>query len=99
MERSKFSEAPMAFILASGRSVRHPPGLANDNAFEKSFNRKVWVECRNAAWFRSLDDPRSKCEALRRDNNEHGRHSPVNDDCPIEFINALGNMAGTVPDW
>jgi putative transposase len=46
------------------------PGKPTDNAFAESFNGKVRAECLNTAWFLSLDDARSKCEAWRRDYNE-----------------------------
>jgi transposase InsO family protein len=61
------------------------PGKPTDNAFAESFNGKVRAECLNTAWFLSLDDARSKCEAWRRDYNEERPHSAIGDKCPIEL--------------
>ena len=66
------------------------PGKPTDNAFAESFNGKVRAECLNTAWFMSLDDARSKCEAWRRDYNEHRPHSAIGDKCPIELMNGAG---------
>jgi hypothetical protein len=38
----------------------------------------------------SLDDARSKCEAWRRDYNEHRPHSAIGDKCPIDLMNGAG---------
>lgn len=66
------------------------PGKPTDNAFAESFNGKVRAECLNTAWFLSLDDARSKCEAWRRDYNEQRPHSAIGDKCPIELMNGAG---------
>ena len=63
------------------------PGKPTDNAFIESFNGK---ECLNAHWFMSLDDAVQKCEAWRRDYNEHRPHSAIGDKCPIELMNGAG---------
>ena len=61
-----------------------------DNAFAESFNGKVRAECLNTAWFMSLDDARSKCEAWRRDYNEERPHSAIGGKCPIELKIGVG---------
>jgi len=66
------------------------PGKPTDNAFAESFNGKVRAECLNTAWFMSLDDARSKCEAWRRDYNEHRPHSAIGDKCPTVLMNGAG---------
>ena len=66
------------------------PGKPTDNAFAESFNGKVRAECLNTAWFMSLDDARSKCEAWRKDYNEHRPHSAIGDKCPIDLMNGAG---------
>lgn len=66
------------------------PGKPTDNAFAESFNGKVRAECLNTAWFMSLADARSKCEAWRRDYNEHRPHSGIGDKCPIDLMNGAG---------
>ena len=62
------------------------PGKPTDNAFAESFNGKVRAECLNTAWFMSLDDARSKCEAWRRDYNEVRPHSAIGNKPPITLI-------------
>lgn len=62
------------------------PGKPTDNAFAESFNGKVRAECLNTAWFMSLDDARSKCEAWRRDYNEERPHSSIGNKCPMELM-------------
>ena len=66
------------------------PGKPTDNAFIESFNGKFRAECLNAHWFMSLDDAVQKCEAWRRDYNEHRPHSAIGDKCPIELMNGAG---------
>lgn len=66
------------------------PGKPTDNAFAEPSNGKVRTECLNTACFMSLDDARSKCEAWRRDYNEHRPHSAIGDKCPIELMNGAG---------
>lgn len=53
------------------------PGKPTDNAFAEAFNGRVRAECLNAYWFLSLDNTRVKCEAWRRDYNEHRPHSSL----------------------
>ncbi|GAA0661737.1 putative transposase [Sphingomonas insulae] len=60
------------------------PGKPTDNAFAEAFNGRVRAECLNAYWFLSLDDARVKCEAWRRDYNEHRPHSSLGNQTPME---------------
>lgn len=55
-----------------------------------AFNRKGRSRCLNSAWFMSLDDARSKCEAWRSGYNEQRHHSAVGDKYPIELMNGAG---------
>ena len=71
---SRFSPAldpRFAYRAADVVETLDRAGKPTDNAFAESFNGKVRAECLNTAWFMSLDDARSKCEAWRRDYNEH----------------------------
>ncbi|RSV10480.1 transposase, partial [Sphingomonas sp. ABOLF] len=60
------------------------PGKPTENAFAEAFNGRVRAECLNAYWFLSLDDARVKCEAWRRDYNEHRPHSSLGNQTPME---------------
>ena len=60
------------------------PGKPTDNAFAEAFNGRVRAECLNTYWFLSLDDARVKCEAWRRDYNEHRPHSSLGNQTPME---------------
>ncbi len=60
------------------------PGKPTDNAFAEAFNGRVRAECLNAYWFLSLDDARVKCEAWRRDYNDHRPHSSLGNQTPME---------------
>ena len=62
------------------------PGKPTDNAFIESLNGKFRAECLNANWFLSLDEAQRKCEAWRRDYNEHRPHSSIGDKCPAELM-------------
>lgn len=67
-------------------------GTPTDDTFAESFNGKVPAECLNTAWFMSLDDARSECEARCRDYN--GTASPQRDrrqapDCAHERRRAI----------
>ena len=66
------------------------PGKPTDNAFAEAFNGRVGAECLNAYWFLSLDDARVKCEAWRRDYNEHRPHSSLGNQTPMERAFASG---------
>ena len=59
-------------------------GKPTGNAFAEAFNGRVRAECLNAYWFLSLDDARVKCEAWRRDYNEHRPHSALGNQTPME---------------
>lgn len=66
-------QAPTTIGAACNLSQMAP----TDNAFAEAFNGCVRAECLNADWFLSLDDARAKCEAWRRDYNEHRPHSSL----------------------
>lgn len=66
------------------------PGKPTDNAFSESFNGKVRAECLNTAWFLSLEEARSKCEAWRIDYNEVRPHSAIGWNTPAEHALASG---------
>ena len=67
------------------------PGRPIDNAFIESLNGKFRAECLNANWFLSLDEAREKCEAWRRDYNEHRPHSAIGNAMPIRLHLEAGN--------
>ena len=62
----------------------------HDGDFAEAFNGRVGAECLNAYWFLSLDDARVKCEAWRRDYNEHRPHSSLGNQTPMERAFASG---------
>jgi putative transposase len=66
------------------------PGKLTDNAFVESFNGKFRAECLNQAWFLSLEDARSTCEAWRVDYNEVRPHSAISQKTPAELARASG---------
>ena len=68
------------------------PGKPTDNAFIESLNGKFRAECLNANWFLGLDEARAKCEAWRRDYNEHRPHSAIGNEVPIRLHLAAGNL-------
>ncbi len=61
------------------------PGKPIQSALIESFNGKFRDECLNEHWFVSLQDPREKIEAWRRDYNEVRPHSALGNRTPHEF--------------
>ncbi len=66
------------------------PGKPTDNAFVESFNGKFRAECLNQAWFLSLEDARSTCEAWRIEYNELRPHSAIGQKTPADMARASG---------
>lgn len=71
------------------------PGKPTDNALVESFNGKVTAECLNQAWFLSLEDARSTCEAWRIAYNRLRPHSAIGQKNPAEHARASGQACLT----
>lgn len=61
------------------------PGKPTDNGLVESFNGRLRDECLDTHWFLSLEDARTKIEALRRDYNASRPHSTLWHLTPQEF--------------
>ena len=72
------------------------PGKPTDNAYIESLNGKFRAECLNANWFMSLDEAQRKCEAWRREYNEHRPHSAIGQQVPIQLHLPSGKSSQSV---
>ncbi len=73
---------------AHRRGVRVPfirPGKPVENACRESFTGKLRDEWLNENWFVTMEDPRSRIEAWRLDNNEVRPYSGLDNLTPSEF--------------
>jgi putative transposase len=62
------------------------PGKPTDNAYAKSFNARVRLECLGQHWFMDLDDACKKVEDWRNAYNEVRPHSGIGDRTPMSLI-------------
>ena len=72
------------------------PGRPTDNAYAKSYNAIVRMECLGQHWFLSLDDARQKLEPWRREYNEVRPHGAIGDRPPMAMLSWPGTASRAV---
>jgi putative transposase len=61
------------------------PGKPTDNCFIETFNRSFRDECLSVRWFETIDEPKAKIEAWRKEYNESRPHKALGELMPSEL--------------
>jgi putative transposase len=70
--------------------IHTQPGRPMQNGHVESFHGRLRDECRNANWFRTLNDARRTLDSWRQEYNCERPHSSLAYRTPAEFSSALG---------